>query len=97
MNRPVISTSIKLVLGLAFMAFCLTTAIYLLSIDKVANTTQQGVLEASEIHVGEDLSHSLDLRLARQAVYPSSAMNLVKDLGTHGGVKKQIISFPISS
>ncbi len=38
---------------------------------------------------------SLDLRIAKKATYPSNSITSVKDLGTHGEIKRFIVSFQV--
>lgn len=57
--------------------------------------TEAGQLGEAQTYGGENLRNSLDLRLAAKADYPSSPLSLVKDLGTDGGLKRQIISFGV--
>lgn len=57
---------------------------------------QVGRLSSTQAYTGEDYAKSLDLRIASKASYPSSAINIVKDLTPDGGVRKQIISFQVA-
>ncbi len=95
MKQPTVKTSLRLVVGLIILAFCVTTMLYLATISLAPKDNQVGQLEGSQVHTGENLQHSLDLRLARQATYPSSSIGLVQDLGVEEGLKKQIISFAV--
>jgi pimeloyl-ACP methyl ester carboxylesterase len=56
---------------------------------------QVGRLGQSEAHAGEALQHSLDISIAAQGQYPSSALTVVRDLGTDDGLKKQLVSFDV--
>lgn len=57
--------------------------------------TEIGQLNETQASAGENLSRSLDLRLAAKADYPSSPLSVVSDLGVSGGVKTQTVSFKV--
>jgi dipeptidyl aminopeptidase/acylaminoacyl peptidase len=61
----------------------------------LSQSTETGQLSDQQTYPGENLSHSLDLRLAAKAAYPSTALSLVKDLGTIDGLKQRIVSFGV--
>jgi dipeptidyl aminopeptidase/acylaminoacyl peptidase len=58
---------------------------------------EAGQFNVSDTYPGENLSHSLDLKLAVKANYPSPALTVVKDLGSSDGLHHQIISFDVST
>jgi uncharacterized protein len=60
-----------------------------------SQATQTGQLNETETSVGENLNHSLDLRLAAKASYPSSPLAVVSDLGVSDGIKTQTVSFNV--
>lgn len=74
---------------------CFLTAGLLLRSAGLGPAHQTGQLDENQTSSGENLYRSLDLRLAKKASYPSSAITLVKDLGASAGLKRQIISFKV--
>jgi uncharacterized protein len=77
--------------------FICVAAIAFLFFSTTGHPAQTGQLEADQTYSGENLSHSLDLRLAAKAAYPSSPLNVVNDLGTSGGIKRQVVSFAVTT
>ncbi len=73
----------------------LATSFGVISIN--GHKTQVGQLVTDETYNGENLSHSLDLRLAAKATYPSTALKLVKDLGNSDGLSRQVVSFAVKT
>jgi dipeptidyl aminopeptidase/acylaminoacyl peptidase len=57
--------------------------------------TESGGLGEGQVSAGENLTHSLDLRLAAKATYQSSPLSLIQDVGTTSAGKSQIISFGV--
>ena len=76
---------------------CLSTAALLTNKAGLGAQKQTGLLDESQTSSGEDLSDSLDLRLAKKASYPSGPILVVKELGSSDGVKRQIISFQVKA
>ena len=60
---------------------------------------EAGQFNVSDTYPGENLSDSLDLKLAAKASYPSSTLTITKDMGLVNGLHEQIFSFgvPIDS
>ena len=58
---------------------------------------EAGQFGVSDTFVGEDLSDSLDLKLAAKATYPSTPIKIVQDLGVDNGLRKQIFSFAVKN
>jgi dipeptidyl aminopeptidase/acylaminoacyl peptidase len=54
---------------------------------------QTGQFILGDTFAGETLSHSLDLRVASKATYPSSPLRVVKDLGVSDGLSTNVVSF----
>jgi dipeptidyl aminopeptidase/acylaminoacyl peptidase len=74
----------------------LSLAALLVSLNLISHeTTQAGQLGDEQVYNGENLQHSLDIRLAAKASYPSTPLSLVKDLGVNNGLRSQIVSFGV--
>jgi uncharacterized protein len=56
---------------------------------------EAGQFGISDTYIGENLSQSLDLKLASRASYPSSTLTTAKDLGFVDGLHEQIFSFGV--
>ena len=82
-------------LSVAGLVVCLILSIALIYSAKLNFSRQAGLLNENETSSGEILYHSLDLRLAKKADYPSSTITTVKDLGPNNGIGRQIISFTV--
>ncbi|MGH7157220.1 MAG: alpha/beta hydrolase family protein [Candidatus Saccharimonadales bacterium] len=54
-----------------------------------------GQFNISDTYIGENLSRSLDLKLAAKASYPSSELGVYKDLGNVDGLHQKIFSFSV--
>ncbi len=59
--------------------------------------TERGQYNVSDTYIGENLSQSLDLKLAEKAKYSSAAIRSYQDLGTASGLHKQIFSFDVKT
>ena len=57
--------------------------------------TESGGLDETQISAGENLTRSLDLRLASKANYPSTPLSLIKDVGSNDSGRSQIVSFGV--
>jgi len=56
---------------------------------------ERGQFGVSDTYLGENLAHSLDLKLAAKASYPSSPLTVAQDLGLVDGLHDQIFQYQV--
>lgn len=56
---------------------------------------ERGKFGVSDTYAGENLAHSLDLKLAAKATYPSSPLTLTQDMGLVDGLPNHIFQFSV--
>jgi uncharacterized protein len=54
---------------------------------------ERGQFNISDTYIGENLAHSLDLKLAARASYPSAPIVTTADLGTADGLHRQVFKY----
>lgn len=79
----------------AVLAVYLGAAWFYVSDSYENESTKKGNLSAGETYKGEDFARSLDLSIASKAVYQSSPLNKVRDLGLVSGVHESVVSFSV--
>lgn len=61
----------------------------------VNKPTQKGHFSFGQTYSGEDLAHSLDLRLTAKASFPSKPIKTIKDLGIVNDNRQSVVSFSV--
>lgn len=56
---------------------------------------ERGQFGISDTYLGENLAHSLDLKLAAKASYPSSPLSVSRDLGLVDGLRDQVFKYQV--
>lgn len=96
-TKTVRGIPLNLLLIFAALAIYLAVAWFFITGSYQKQPLQTGRLALGQAYTGEDYSKSLDLRIAARAVYPSSAISQVKDLGATSGVEQKVISFRVTT